>query len=59
MGFDLWDTLGITPATGLSVAAAGILFAGLLAMRMFVAERRSRSAARGLQLTDTPRGPRS
>lgn len=59
MGFDLWDALGITSTTGLSVAAAGILFAVLLALRMFVSERRSRSAAQGLRLTDAPsREPR-
>lgn len=56
MGFDLWSALGITPGTGLSIAAAAILFAALLALRIFVSGRRSQRAARGLRLTDAPRG---
>lgn len=39
---DLWATLGISPAVGIGVAAAGIVAAAFLAVRLFRKSRRPR-----------------
>jgi hypothetical protein len=55
MGFDLWTALGISQTTGLALGVAGIAFAGLLALRIYVGGRRLRATPRGLSLSDPPR----
>jgi hypothetical protein len=39
---DLWATLGISPVAGIGVAAAGIVGAAVLAVRLFQRSRRPR-----------------
>jgi hypothetical protein len=39
---NLWATLGISPAAGIGVAAAGIVAAAFLAVRLFRRSRRPR-----------------
>ena len=48
MGFDLWNTLGVSPLAGMLAAAGGLVAAGLFGVHVFW---RNRSASR------TPRGP--
>jgi hypothetical protein len=54
MGFDLWSALGITPAQGLAAAAAGIVFAALLALRIAWRDRSQARRQRGIRLNDYP-----
>jgi hypothetical protein len=35
MAFDLWSVLGVSPRVGLTMAAAALAFAALIAVRMF------------------------
>lgn len=39
---DLWATLGISPALGIGIAAAGIVAAAVLAVRLFKRSRQPR-----------------
>lgn len=55
MGFDLWTALGISQATGLAVGVAGIAFAALLALRIFLRGRKAGAAADRFRLSDPPR----
>jgi hypothetical protein len=52
MGFDLWSALGITPATGIAIAAGGILLAALLALRIAWRDRSEARRQRALRLND-------
>ena len=52
MGFDLWNALGISPRTGFTAAMAAIVFAGLLALRIFWRNRSDARPSRGLSLND-------
>ena len=39
MGFDLWKMLGVSPVVGMGAAAAAVVFAVLLAVRLSLRNR--------------------
>jgi hypothetical protein len=52
MEFDLWNTLGLSPRTGMAAVLGALVFAGLLALRIFWRNRSESRPARGLSLDD-------
>jgi hypothetical protein len=51
MGFDLWQTLGVSPQAGLVAVGAALVVAALWALRLFWSNRGGGRAARGMGLT--------
>jgi membrane associated rhomboid family serine protease len=51
VGFDLWKMLGVSPSVGMGAAAAGLVFAVLLAVRIALRNRGGRRGV-GLSLND-------
>jgi hypothetical protein len=50
MGFDLWRTLGVSPLAGLGAVIAGLVIAGLFALRVFWRNRAGEREGTGLSL---------
>jgi hypothetical protein len=52
MAFDLWNVLGVSPRTGMAAVLGALVFAGLLALRIFWSNRSESRPSRGLSLDD-------
>lgn len=52
MGCDLWNALGVSPRTGIATVLGALVFAGLVALRIFWRNRSESRPSRGLSLDD-------
>ena len=52
MGFDLWKMLGVSPLVGMGAAAAALVFAVLLAVRLSLRNRGTREGGLSLRNGD-------
>ena len=52
MGFDLWKTLGVSPMAGMAAVIAGLVFAALFALRIFLRNRAGGREGSGLSLNN-------
>ena len=52
MGFDLWNTLGVSPQAGILAAVGGLVVAGLFGVHVFWRNRSESGRLKGLSLDE-------